>query len=406
MKYLALILITFISFSSYSQKPKKTHDHEAFIKKVKMSFVPELIGKWMPNEDALKYVSEKTGRSLDELTEENNLNTENVKENIKYFLDNNIAFIVDKTELKVKEESPVKIADILMYCRLKDNKFTIKFSNCIQTNISWFLGNEVVPEGDGFDNFITYNKNKKPSKFEEKLKEIEDKQKANEEKNKKFTAYKDSLRKVRPGYEADLFPMKMTDKSTKYYKFDLTDMPLEGYYIKNNGQVVNAVIAYQKPEFLVGDFASASSLFICKSSNGKKVDVLNPGQEPNFKEFIKKDQIRAFFVGGQLYSNITGTGWRIVISEGAVHTFAAIVKVEGGKYLAFEQTQKLYEEPLGSVLLGVTTNVKLDMMEDCPEIVQDYKDGKYPIHETEIRYNIWFDMMYPGKVKYLPVPKN
>ena len=99
-------------------------------------------------------------------------------------------------------------------------------------------------------------------------------------------------------------------------------------------------------------------------------------------------------------------GWRIVINEGAIHTFAIIVKMNENKYIAYEQTQKLNEQSIGSVLGGASANVRIDMMADSPEIVQEYKDGIKTIYEAEIKFNIWYDLMYPERVSYLPVPKD
>jgi hypothetical protein len=272
MKNLSLLLLILISVTAFSQKPKKTHKHDKFVNKVKLSFSPDFIVKWMPDDQALKYIAEKSGRSFDELKEENDANTKNVQANIQYFLDNNIAFVINKTEVKTVQESPVKIADILMHCSFKDNTFTIKLSNCVQTNISWYLGNEVVPEGDGFDNFIAYNEEKKEkkSKLLENLEELEEKQNKIEEENEKQRAFIDSLNELRPGYEAKIFAMQGIERISKYYNMKNVDLPLEGYYILNNNQVVDAVIAYRAPEFMVGDVSAAISLMICHKADGEK----------------------------------------------------------------------------------------------------------------------------------------
>jgi len=41
------------------------------------------------------------------------------------------------------------------------------------------------------------------------------------------------------------------------------------------------------------------------------------------------------------------------------------------------------------------------MMEDAPEIVQGYKDGKYDLNIAEIRYNILYEENNPGMVNYI-----
>ena len=240
------------------------------------------------------------------------------------------------------------------------------------------------------------------------MKELEEKMEANEEANKKAQARMDSLNALRKGHVATTFPMEGIDKSSKYYRHNLTNMPLEGYYVTLDGTIVSAVIAYQKPEFLIGDFAAGASLFICKEANGKVVDLWNPDTEPNFKEHVKKDHIQAFYVGDQLYANIKNVGWRLVTSEGAIHTFVNMVKVEsGGKisYQTYEQTQKMDGTAFGSIIGGPSTNVFIDMMEDCPELAQELKDGVTPRIEVIIRYNRWYDLAFPEKVKYIPGPQ-
>ena len=255
-----------------------------------------------------------------------------------------------------------------------------------------------------FSGFAQEPKKKKSSGLMNSLKKMDDLTKASVEANKKNAGYADSLRFARPGYEAVFFAKNQLDESSKYYDHSKTDMPLQGYYIKNDGSKIEAVIAYQKPEFLVGDLASSFSLYLCKSANGKVVDVLNSNLEPNFKAYIKKDQIKAFFVGDQLFANYPGVGWRIVIDEGAIHSFANIFKMEnkdGIYYTAWKQTQKLNDEPLGSIMASPSTNVLLDMLEDSPEIIQSYKAGEITLYEAEVTYNIQFESKKPGVVDYI-----
>src|SRR5690554_6161372 len=104
----------------------------------------------------------------------------------------------------------------------------------------------------------------------------------------------------RPGYVAQ----------SNTFKFDesKTNMPMEGYYILKDGTEVEAVIAYRKPEFFVGDFAAGASLLIGKELTGKPMDPFNPDSEPNFKAFIDKNDLKAFFVDGHLYANIDNVG--------------------------------------------------------------------------------------------------
>lgn len=395
MKLLLLsTLAVLISLTSFAQKPKKTHDSEKFAQLVYFSMTSELIGRCLPNDAALQYVADNSGKKLGELREESKMNTENLKKDADQLTSKGLVYILDKTEVIVKQESPFIIADIVMHCHVKENTFTVTLSNCFQTNISWYLGDAITPEGAGFESAVTTKEardNKEPGKFIstiEKGKELEEKIYAEGVKSDKRA---DSLRQARPGYEAQY---------STYFNEDLAELPLEGYYIKNNGEKVNAVIAFLRPQFLTGVF---NSLYICKEANGKKVDYLNSNLESNFKEFIKHADIKAFFVADQLYTKNIHGDFCILISEGAIHAYTEVMLYNKEKQIfkVYAVTQKLNGEKYGSFFLGITDNQRLSFMLDAPEIVEGYKNGEYNIEEAEIKYNIWYEENNPGKINYI-----
>ncbi len=390
-KFTILIFTVFLMVSGYAQKQKKTYDSEKFVKKIQFSLTPELIGKWLPDDAALKYIAEKSGRSLGELKEERNINTENIKNNTQDFIQQELVYIVDRSEVQVKQESPVKIADILIYCHTKQESFVIKLSNCVQTDISWYLGDAIIPEGDGFERAVSAKASKKPSKLGAMLKKGQEAQKNADIINKQNHEYAESLRQARPGYET---------KYNTYYNYDLADFPLNGYYIKNNGEKVTAIIAYQKPQFLIG---LSNALFICKQGTGKKVDALNASSDPNFKEWVKYDDIKAFFVADQLFARNSDGDFTIIITEGAIHTSASIelIDQESQFFKVFPVTQKLNGQKFGSASQRITEAALLNMMSDAPEIIQGYKNGEYSLYEAEIRYNIGYEENYPGRINYI-----
>ena len=405
MKKSTLLLLTLVICGySFAQKPKKTHNHEAFAKKAVMSMA--YIEKMCPNDDALSYMSEKSGLSLDELKARQPKNLASLKEDIKFIMDNGIYGSMDGVELTNIRETPVKMADIVVNYTNKTGKFQFILTNCVQTNISWYLGDRIDAQGEGISGLIALRAEKKEKAetgFLGKLKELDEKQDSLLEASDKISAYKDSLNNSRAGYVATTFPMKGIDRSTKYYNYEWTDMPLSGYYVLNDGTIVDAIIAYRKPEFMVGSVADVVGLFICNEANGKKLDVLNVDNEPNFKKFIPKSDIQAFYVGEQLFANIPKVGWRILLYEGAIRRFATIEKIgEEGKvnYQAFEQAQKLNGTALGSIISSPSKNVILDMMEDSPELQEAYKNDTYTQFEAIIRFNYWYDLSYPEKVKY------
>jgi len=210
----------------------------------------------------------------------------------------------------------------------------------------------------------------------------------------------------RPGYVAQSTTFKFDESKT--------NMPMQGYYILNDGTEIEAVIAYRKPEFFVGDFAAGASLLIGKELTGKPMDPFNPDSEPNFKEFIAKDDLKAFFIDGHLYANIDKVGWRIVLTEGAIHDFLKVVKVtRNGKdsYVVFKRKQWFQDEPIGSALSTISQADHLAMIEKTPPtvawgktseaIVADYKASKISLNEAEVRYNIWFNENSEMQIDYI-----
>lgn len=386
-----LLFAAFFTLVSYSQKQKKTYNSEKFVKKVQFSMVPELIGKRLPDDIALKYISEKSGESLADLKIKNKANNESLINNVQDFIAYGLAYIIDKSEVLVKQESPVKIADIILYCHTKSDKFTITLSNCVQTNISWYLGDAIVPEGDGFESAISAKAKKQPGKFGEMLIAANEIQKSSESIEKTTQARADSLRQARPGYET---------KSNIYYNHDWADLPLPGYYIKNNGEKITAIIGYQRPQFIMG---ISNALFICKEQTGVKIDALNAHLEKNFKEWVKYEDIKAFYVADQLFIKTKDGNFTILVSEGAIHTTTSAKMVDQKKQLftVFPVTQKLDGRKYGTVTDQISEFKLLAMMEDAPQIVQGYKDGKYSLNEAEIRYNIWYEENNPGKINYV-----
>ena len=388
---LTTLMVLFILPSAFAQKPKKTIDSEKFAKKVKFSFVPQYVNSRAPDAKALEYIAEKTGTPLNEVKKKDEADRISLKEDVQLFSKYGLIFTVTKVEEKIKQSTPIKIADIVMHCATGSSSFELTLENCVQTNISWYLGDGASWKGDVF------------AGLDEDLAEQEEKENAAEAKQKKEQAEKerrefvrDSLLVARPGWESTITTFEFDESKEA--------LPMEGYYILNSGEKVNAVIAYQKPEFFVGDFAASSQLYICKRANGQKVDLLNPNLESNFDKHIDKSSIKAFYIDGRLYRNYENIGWRIALNEGAIHSFIKVVKItnQGNTvYKSFKQTQKLGGEAYGSVISSIKEEDLLAMMSDAPEIVQNYRDGIRDRYETEIAYNNWFEENHPGKVDYL-----
>jgi len=229
------------------------------------------------------------------------------------------------------------------------------------------------------------------SKFLNTLQKMEEIQKSSDEANKKNLETAEALRQARPGYEAT---------NSTYYNHKLEDMPLPGYYIKKNGEKVEAIIGYQKPQFLIG---MSNALFICKQEDGKKIDALNAQSDPNFKEWVKYEDIKAFYVANQLHAKNSEGHFTVIISEGAIHTTASIKlwNKETQLFKVFPVTQKLNGQKAGTFLDGPTEVEILSMMADAPAIVDGYKNGDYTLYEAEVKYNVWYEENNPGKITYI-----
>lgn len=395
------VVAVLIGLSGYTQKQQKTYDAQKFMKKVQFSFTPELISKWMPDDEALQYVAEKSGKSMDELKAERDANTEQIKKSVTEINGLGLVYVWDSAEEKIKQESPVKIADIIIHCHAKDKQFVFNLTNCVQTNISWYLGDNIIPEGEGFEATVAA-KNNSPKKIggllgkmndmNEGMKDLETDAQIQLAAQQMRT---DSLNEYRPGYEA----------KNETFTFDETkeNWPMSGYYVNKDGAVQSTYIAYQKPEFLFGEVAQKFDLLTYQGAGNSASDVLNVANDPNFDKLIKKYQIKAYFLNGNLYKPQGIYGWGIVLTEGAIHSFLTVVKTEyNGKvsYQVFKKTQKLDGEAFGGPSTPISEKRLLKMMEDAPEIIQQYNDGKLTLNQAEVEYNIWYDKKYPGKIEY------
>ena len=142
------VLAVALPLVGFSQKPKKTHDHEKFAKKAIMSMA--YIEKMCVDENALNYISEKTGVSVDDLKKQQESNLEILKEDVQFIMDNGIWGTQGSIELTNVKETPVKTADIVVHYTNKSGDFTYVLTNCVQTNISWYMGDGIDPRAQEF----------------------------------------------------------------------------------------------------------------------------------------------------------------------------------------------------------------------------------------------------------------
>lgn len=386
-----IVAALMLPINSISQKPKKTFDHEKFGKKVVMSMADIYIANVCPDDKALAYISEKTGTAIEQLEEKRTADIETLKEDIKFLDENGILRILDNVEVSNIRESPIKTADIILHCHYKDFSYKLILTNCIQTNISWYVGDRINPEGEQIQDLVDRHQKKKEaaeSGFISKLQEIDDKQ------NAKLEAGK-NLRKESPisrGHHG----------SVPYINEANFNLPIKGYYITNEGEKINAIIAYQKPEKLIlNDF----KLITCKEESSSLFNELDAQSDPNFKEFVDKNMLKAFSIGDQVFVK-GGTKWFILKSEGAIRRLVNVVKVNE-TYVFADFVQKLNQEPIGSI--GLKMNFALEMPKmviENPEMSNKISAKQEGYLFTDINtlidgYNSWYDNSQEGENHYL-----
>jgi hypothetical protein len=140
-----LFLLVFNLFTTAQVKPDKTFDHEKFGKKVYGNFSAGMDqGIFLPDDKALEYISTKTGRTINDLKAERELNKQ-------YLSDDKVALqkenaggkMVLKVEV-VKVDNPQLImGNIIIHAG--DKKIVL--GNCIQTDMTWVLGNYMILDG-------------------------------------------------------------------------------------------------------------------------------------------------------------------------------------------------------------------------------------------------------------------
>lgn len=147
MKHIFLIFFMAVFANCmYSQgKPDKTFDHNVFAKRVYGNFSAGMDQSvFLPDNKALEYISSKTGRSLESLNAEKELNKQ-------YLSDDRLALqkenaggkTVSAVELIKIDHPQLTIANIIIVA----GNIRIELGNCIQTDKTWVLGDYFGLEG-------------------------------------------------------------------------------------------------------------------------------------------------------------------------------------------------------------------------------------------------------------------
>ena len=412
MRSLIVFTLALLSTAVVAQKPKKTFDHEKFGKKVVMSMADILIAKVCADEQGLQYIATQSGRSVEELTAERDANIEQLKEDIKFLDDNGVLRILDKVELKVIEETPVKKANILLYCHYKKSEYVLTLTNCIQTNTTWVMGDHIEPSGAGIEELVARYEEKKAKAENGVFAQIQDIADEQEAREAAAIAEMEAYEKAHPkssGYHGFTYPQQGTDEASRYYHFDKTGQAIKGYYITENNQRIEAVIAYQEIEkLLLPEF----DLVLCKEASTNLVDYLNPDSEANYQGMVKKADIRAFSVADQLFVKAEGK-WYILMHEGAINELVSVQKLQIGGQTSYKSARLLHkagQSPTnrGGMMIGFK-NAMSQLVSDHTEMANGIRNAEpgytyNDLEELRRDYNHWYEVNHKDKLNYLLNP--
>lgn len=531
-----------ISFSIYClviilpivAKAQKGTDHDKFARKFYQhySYDESKVENLLPDAAALSYISSKTGEPLDALQARNEQQRKFLKSDLSKLSDagENKKNVIDDSRIEIKQETPIKVADILLMTHWGSQKFTILLQNCVQTDKGWFLGDFVglqdapkpdrgafikkeaavaeqnVDEAKKFNaemvaremadqsremkllpgvhwtgTYIFGERNGAPFFFNASSANLPDftgKQypdlffnadgkcegkiwvpgpdlsltgtyslegnllritgqdtKSNYEvfhvstkrlvlkdidKNLYYTlTSKEAMEKesssaqvssgsgkIKP-WVGPTFAMQNADPVTQYFKMDLIEKPLRGFYIDKNGRKVNAVIKYQEPGKLCEAY---STLLLYKIAFGE--DGFTEDETNNFIKFLPKDSVIAFSVGDQVFVPVQTNPrqWGVLRSEGGIRQVVVVAKVASGSksgYLTSVLLDKLNGKKVNTASIALSfKNTLSDLVSDHSEMaskISSRTEG-YRLMQLDAiiaEYNTWYDAKYPGAVQYL-----
>ena len=284
-----LFIFLLIATTLFAQtKPDKTFDFEKFGKKVYGNFSAGMDQSiFLPDDKALEYISSKSGRSIDELKAERELNK-------KYLSDDNTALknenagglMVLKVELVKVDNPKLTMGNIIITAQNK----IIELRNCIQTDKTWVLGDYMGIQGQ------------QPVRGKTLAKEENRENVITENVNTETII----LSNANVPYHGNL----------NFYK-DQIGQVLNGCYVTTDGSIINAAILYDIPGNLQNN---SIELSLFKKAVGEQGFTK---ENSNFDKKLSKNGLRAFFIADHLYIK-AGDSWYMLIEEAAISRLAQI----------------------------------------------------------------------------------
>lgn len=346
------------------------------------------VGHWLPDDEALKYISDKTGKSIEELEKEKANNLNQLQVDVAFLNNNRIFRKYDDISVNVKQEEPIKVADIVLHCEDDGKVYDITLTNCIQTDRTWVLGDHIKASGPGVEDIIAATKKEEEeraekrgnsglAKLQKKAEEAEAKEKAEaESKGKRYVGEKFQLQSGKP--------------HSVYYRMQHIGKKVDGYYVTKDMEKHEGKILYQAPEIM----------------HDQNKYLVTYDEHGTMREW-SKGEIEAFYVANQLYI-FTGEFWDIMIEEGAIRRLGRVVKNSGaGEYVTADLIQKVGISPENTASLAFGFKNKMsELVEENKELskkVKNREKGYRLMQMDDIidEYNQWYDEEGPADIEYL-----
>ncbi len=290
MKKLAsLFIFLLLTANLFAQtKPDKTFDHEKFGKKVYGNFSAGMDQSiFLPDDNALEYISSKSGRSIDDLKAERELNKQYLSDDRGALQKENAGgLMVLKVELVKVDNPKLTMGNIIITAQNK----IIELRNCIQTDRTWVLGDYMGIQGQ------QPNRGKTVAKEENN----------NNGNTENVSTENIILSSANAPYHGNL-----------NFNKELIGQVLKGCYVTTDGSIINAAILYDIPGNLQNNSVELS---IFKKAVGEQGFTK---ENSNFDKKLSKNGLRAFFVADHLYIK-AGDYWYMLIEEAAISRLSQI----------------------------------------------------------------------------------
>jgi len=284
-----LFMLLLIATGLYAQtKPDKTFDFDKFGKKVYGNFSAGMDQSiFLPDDKALEFISSKTGRTMDDLKAERELNKQYLSDDKMALQKENAGgLMVLKVELVKVDNPKLTMGNIIITAQNK----IIELRNCIQTDRTWVLGDYMGIQGQQPDR---------------------GKAVAIEENNNRV-----NTQNV-PTENIILSNANVPYHGKLNFNKDLIGQVLKGCYVTTDGSIINAAILYDVPGNLQNNSVELS---IFKKAFGEQGFTK---ENNNFDKKLSKNGLRAFYVDNHLYIK-AGDSWFMLIEEAAISRLSQI----------------------------------------------------------------------------------